>query len=564
LVLVFPLILVVSSPTARSQGTTGSDDHLSWTEEYSLIVTANTTLEETNQTVDFIGANGGQVAIVVSPRLLLGWAPRELIGQAGIQSIHRRAVDTTAFQQDADEADAVEFFNLVASGAWRENKRGLSDHQREVEYGADAFDGPPSSGGFRGNGPDLLGASSPGNADVMAGRANFNAIFVESNNFVFWPFDPDPNLYTWSCADVSTIVSEISASLSFWSSRAGNYGVPLTWIASYHRPPQCFGGTTNVVTFFEPILHAQSQDGLWINQIMCNFGNCSGDKFARTNVFNSARRVATGANWATTSFIGYNPSPAPTTFTDGYFAYAYRSGNYSQLLYRNDGWAVSQYDLVNAHETGHLFGTFDEYASSGCANCFSGDGLSKNVVNGNCANCGDPSVPCIMRSNEVALCGYTPGQLGWGLDINYARTSRTSAFIEKTNFTPGQAIRYHINVDVPGRTGECVTVRSRWYRQFQANVTQAESFVSPCLVQTGGSWNIWLDRTVPATAQFGESVFEVQLEFVYATSPNAYGKGVRASQRGRFFVLPGGANPTVAFEAPLEPPQAAAQELPRP
>ena len=77
-----------------------------------------------------------------------------------------------------------------------------------------------------------------------------------------------------------------------------------------------------MTTCYEPIRHSQAQDSLWISQIMCNFGFCSGDKFARTTAFNASRRVAAKTNWAVTSFIGYNPSPAPTTFTDGFFAYA--------------------------------------------------------------------------------------------------------------------------------------------------------------------------------------------------------------------------------------------------
>ena len=539
-VVLLPAAFVLSTPPARAQedgSTLHGHDAFGWTSGYSLIVTDHATLEAADEAIDYINSNGGQVAIVVSPRLMLGWVPAGLAKGAGIRSVHRNAVTGRALRsRNADETDAVAFFNQVASGAWQQSKQGLSEHDRVVDYPADAFEGPAATGGFLGNGPGIPGSPSPGNADMMVGRANFNAIFVESIGGV------DPNTHTWTCANVSTIVSEISASLSFWSSRAFTYGVPLSWVASYHRPPQCSGGTTRVRTSYEPITRSSGDDGLWISQIMCNFGFCSGDKFTRTNAFNSARRTATRTNWATTSFIGYNPSPAPTTFTDGFFAYAYRGGFYSQLLFRNDGWAISQYDLVNAHETGHLFGTFDEYASSGCNNCFTSDTLSKSVVNGNCQNCASPSVACIQRNNELSLCGYTPGQVGWGLDINFAR-STTTANVEKTNYVPGQAVRYLVNVDVPGRTGECITVRSRWYRQFQTNRTQAESFVTPCLIRSGASWNIFLDRTVPSNAQYGEAAFEVQLEFAYATAPNVYGRGIRGSSRGRFFVLLGGANP---------------------
>lgn len=546
------------APTRNSD-----DDPLSWTKGYSMIVTRNTTIDEANATVDLINSNGGQVALVVSPRLMFGWAPDTLVGQSGIISINRKPA--TSFKpNNLDEADSLTFFNEVARGEWRNKKQGQSDHNRVVDYPSDVIEGPATSGtGFIGNGSGLAGSASPGNSDMMVGKANFNAIFIESNGGI------DPNTYSWTCADLSTIVSEISASLSFWSSRAANYGVPLTWVITYHRPAvsstagSC-AGTSSVQTSYEPIRHASTQDSLWISQIMCNFGNCSGDKFARTTAFNAARRTAAKTNWAVTSFIGYNPSPAPTNFTDGYFAYAYRAGYYSQLLFRNDGWAITQYDLVNAHETGHLFGTFDEYASSNCNNCFTGDIFSKNVVNGNCVNCNASSVPCIMRNNELALSGYTPGQVGWGLDVNSVQTTPQTSFTEKTNWVPGQAIRYNVNVDVPGRPGECVEVHSRWYRQFQANLTESESFITPCQVKTGGNWNISLNRTVPAGAQFGEASVQVQLEFKYA-SPNMYGKGIRASSRGRFFVLQPGANaiPTSPVLTSNEGPQATLTSIPQ-
>jgi hypothetical protein len=540
--------------TSRSK----NHDPFSWTKGYRLFVTNNKTIEQANDAVDFISSKGGQVAIVVSPRMMLGYLPENasVVGSHGIVAVHDGQVGRAAFTpENDDEVASLDFYNEVVTGAWRAKKQNLSNHTRIPEYKADALELPKDSA----RAPSILGeisggpAPAPGNSDMMVGRVNMNIIFVESTGAI------DPNLYSWTCADLNTIVSEISAGQSFWSSRAAMYGVPLTWYTVYYRPPArgCLG-TTRVFTSYEPILHAQFQDGLWIEQIMCNFGFCGGNKFARTDAFNSARRIATGSNWATTSFVGYNPAPAPTTFTDGYFAYAYRSGNYSQLLYRNDGWAVSQYDLVHAHETGHLFGAFDEYASSNCSNCFNGDIWAKNVVNGNCAGCNGSSTSCIMRHNELALCGYTPGQVGWGLDINYVRTMSTVTGAEKTNWKAGQPVRYLVNLDIPGRPGECVDVSSRWYRQFQANVTESEAFVSPCLVRTGGNWNIWLDRAIPAGASFGEGSVEVQLELKYPSLPNNYGKGVRASARGRVYVLNSGANQINTLQAPQEtaPPKA--------
>jgi hypothetical protein len=544
--------------TPEAQHEEQDNDSLSWTKDYSLIVTSNTTLAQATETVNFINANGGQVAIVVSPRMMLGWAAPSLVGKSKITAVHSRPVTLSTFAaKNQEESDSLKFYNQVTGGQWRSRKElnQSSSSSMELDFHGepDGLEPPASLKLAASNG---VAESIPGNSDIMVGIINFNAIFVESNGLL------DLNRYTWTCASMNTIVGELSASFSFWSSRAATYGVPLTWVPSYHRPAvggtiPC-AGTANVTTRYEPITRPSNPggatgsngDNLWINEIMAKFGFGSGDKFARVNAFNAARRTATGANWATTSFIAFNPSPAATSFTDGRFAYAYRTGPYSQLLYANNGWGVANYDIVNAHETGHLFGAYDEYASSGCVNCTTSDTFAKDCINGNCANCNGASVACIMRSNEMALCGYTPGSIGWGADLNFAKTARTGTTIEKTNFKPGQAIRYMVSMDLPGKASECLTVTSRWFRQFPGGITEAETFTSPCLVRTGGSWFISLERLVPAGAKFGEASFEVQFEFNYATAPHKYAKGTRSSDRGRFFIQTAGANATVASPEP--------------
>ena len=516
----------------------GQETATSWTEGYTLITLDVELLEEAYAATDFIQGAGGRIAIIVSPRVLLGWVPSTLddtlIGQHGIQSIHHTPVSLSGLAEE--EVNAVDFFNQVVSNQWDQQKRGLSSGP--PFSGRDGLTAPPLSGAdFRQNllgaglAPDLVAALSPGNSDNMIGKANFNAIFVESRG----GSGCDPNQYTWTSADISTIQSEISASLSFWSSRAGTYGVPLTWVISYWTP----FNTTRVSTCYEPIRHSSSQDGLWINEIMCNFGFCSGDKFARTAAFNASRRSTEGTNWAVTSFIGYNPSPAPTTFTDGLFAYAYVNGPYSQLLFRNDGWLVSQYDLVNAHETGHLFGTHDQYASSGCNDCFIGG--NNGVFNGNCVNCNSASVPSIMRNNELALDGYCPGQIGWAVLVNYVQPIQLASDIAKSNWVPGQAARYQIQFQLPGRPDSLGrnshTVTHRWFLQFPGGVIQSFGPFSNT-VRTGNTWNITLfNVSIPTTAQFGEATVEAFIEVAN------YGKGGRASLKTSFYIVGSGANP---------------------
>ena len=103
-------------------------------------------------------------------------------------------------------------------------------------------------------------------------------------------------------------------------------------------------------------------------------------------------------------------------FVKGYplwhFAYAGRPR--VVMDYANDGWGPDNIDRVFAHETGHIFGCPDEYASSGCT-CGGAFGRF-GEPNSNCENCaGAAGVGCLMRANEWKMCRPTTRHLGWGL-----------------------------------------------------------------------------------------------------------------------------------------------------
>jgi hypothetical protein len=92
-----------------------------------------------------------------------------------------------------------------------------------------------------------------------------------------------------------------------------------------------------------------------------------------------------------------------------WFAYEWR--NHVVMDFGVDDWGIDNFNLVLAHETGHVFGCPDEYPESGC-NCKSVFGRYQ-VANGNCQPCASAFVPCLMCENTPAVCDYTRGHLGW-------------------------------------------------------------------------------------------------------------------------------------------------------
>jgi hypothetical protein len=443
---------------------------IEWQRGYTLIVTNDKDNASANRTREYIVSQGGRIAVMAPPHIMLGWIPPalmgNLIGKHGIEFVTYQPVDYSKLKyQDRASKAACDFFNAVATGSLAQEAM-VAERAHGEPLAGDGLTAPPLDYEAYRENLKRVGAESPStitaNSDSMTGTVALNMFFVESNGAT------DPNTYNWSVTDQQNTYNRVASGLTWWSQQAPNYGKSVTFSLFY------YGATDAAMQQpYEPIVHPSTDDSLWIASVMANLGYSAGNHFARVTAFNTWLKGFAGTNWAYSMFIGYNPSGSPTTFTNGYFAYAYLGGPYAQLLFSNDGWGAGNFGLVATHETGHIFWACDEYYQAGYGGCTSCGSCSTagprpTITNGNCEFCNTGSVTCMMKGNSYALCPYTPPQIGWiggssakpvadfdgdlKSDISVYRSSNGGWYVQRssTGAVTGQAFGAPGDIATPG------------------------------------------------------------------------------------------------------------------
>jgi hypothetical protein len=420
-----------------------------WHGGFTAIVMTHDDFQGARGAEEFVTSKGAKIAIV-TPRLMLGWVPpritREILGKQGIVEVVRGPLNLNRLKVPgkSDHAETQGrlvggFYNAVVTGALA----------NQVEHGL-RIQGPPLVGDGipriereehqHDDGNLRVGAEShtggpPWTNEFMLGRVVVNVFELESDGSAVQVGSPDPNTYTWSGADMNTNINQALMGLTFWSNEASARGRSVTFYVGVWGPweSHCQQG-------YEPILHSSNDDYLWVNEVMRDYvppyiyarpGGYGASPVTWTNVltqveaFNNDQRngMWPPAENAFCVFVGYNPVGAPQTFTNGYFAYAYYGGPFTQMLHENGGWGPTNFNRVMTHETGHIFWACDEYYQAGyggcttCANCRGTYGPRTWATNQACANpslsCTASTAICMMKSNDFQLCAYTPAQVGW-------------------------------------------------------------------------------------------------------------------------------------------------------
>ena len=194
------------------------------------------------------------------------------------------------------------------------------------------------------------------------------------------------------------VVAEVQNGLSWLGAQSSPGGV--TWVYSIR--------TITLTVQPNPNATNDEKEPLWRDPALAQLGFGAGLTGVRD--YAESLRTSLRTDWAYIAFF--------TKYPLRHFGYASIGGPRLVMAYDNNGWGPDNIDRVFAHETGHIFGAPDEYASSGCT-CGGTWGFF-GKPNANCDNCATSPVACIMKQNSWEVCNHTPYHLGFPQGQRYS------------------------------------------------------------------------------------------------------------------------------------------------
>jgi hypothetical protein len=402
--------------------------------------------------VQTLKARDVSVQHVFPPNALIGQIPPTLpaggLAPAGVVAVYRDAVnpdDLADYGPSAQKAGTAWNALLAAQTSEREGNA-LSVAQAGAELVYDAFpppdlpEGQVQSVSETSAEPDYYHTS-----EFMIGTVAVGIILPESDGSI------DPSTEDWSEEERQQVYTEIVAATDWWAAREPAAQLTFIYDDHYSQP---------VPTGYEPISRPQSDQYLWIGEVMGHLGyDRTTAYFTRVRDYVNDLRDIHGADWAFAFFVVDSSNDADNYFANGYFAYAYLGGPFSVMTYGNNGYGIHNMDAVAAHEMGHVFLALDQYNSAriGC-DVRAGylDVENQNSLYGSCAS----NESSIMRGQVWPyLSGdidpYARGQVGWwdsdGDGVLDPVDTTTEISLTQEDLSPaGQTITYAGSVrDVP-------------------------------------------------------------------------------------------------------------------
>ncbi len=192
----------------------------------------------------------------------------------------------------------------------------------------------------------------------------------------------------WTAAMLDQVAQQVNTGLNWWTRKMNNR---VSFVVDQQR---------QIATAYEPINHSQSDESVWIADVMTHLGFTGSTYFEQVYAYNNWLRQHYGTDWAFTIFIADSQKSKSGTFSNGYFAYSYVPGPFTVATYDNDGYTINNMAAVIAHEAGHIFGALDQYAGANIA-CTATSGYLVLQNQNSQQNCSS-NVDSIMRG------GLTP------------------------------------------------------------------------------------------------------------------------------------------------------------
>lgn len=349
-------------------------------------------IKDTELAVKAVKKAGGRVLYAVPPRVVVASLPEIAVKElAGSHGIVLATPDPIARRARGEAADPIG----RAQRAWNEHlsldrRLRAMDSAETSRAWDDAGRKPPHPPEdvmrlLRERERELTPAARAGapllDIPVLIGRIGVGVIFVDSTEPAFQITDEEE----------TKVISEVTEGLTMLSGFEPRAGIE--WFFDFKRPQL----SLPLADF--PGDNPNGWEDTWRNAAMEAIGHTA--SLRGMNDYIDSIKNQFNAEWAYAIFV--------TKYPKTWFAYHW--GNHLVLDFQMDVWGMDNFNLVVAHETAHIFGCPDEYASSNC----DGAGLfgRYQVPNGNCENGAPHSVACLMKANTPSVCDYTRGHLGW-------------------------------------------------------------------------------------------------------------------------------------------------------
>ena len=359
----------------------------------ALVVVAPANAAAFRATTAAVKAAGGQVRHAFPPAALIGTVPEGTALPPTARVYRTPAPTGPSTNQDASTASAIAVWNrslahkdVTAPGPGNPSPETVA---HDVILPRDTASATAA--------PDSERTSA-----FLIGRVAVAVVLPESSGAT------DPSTEDWTPAEEDQALAGVADGLDWWAQREPRAN--LQFVYEVHR---------GVPTGYEPIARSSLDHTLWGSEAMQALGaSVAADSFyGDMRAYAHALRQRLDTDWALVVFVADSAADADGSFSDGRSAFCYLGGPVIVLTTKNGSYGPARLGMVAAHEVGHIFWAYDQYATAGFP-CTTRSGyLQVENQNSECGSC-TLNEPSIMKFPLAAYDSglvdfYARGQVGW-------------------------------------------------------------------------------------------------------------------------------------------------------